>query len=49
MNKKVTMKEWEKSSTDKKIDKATGYKEGSAMDKKIDVAALKKVNAKKGK
>ena len=47
--KKMTMKEWEKSSMDKKIDakmKKKGVKEGSKEDVKMDKAALAAYNKK---
>lgn len=58
MKKPMTMKSWEKSKADKRMDKANAKKagvsvkkwEGSKADEKADKAALKKVNAKrKGK
>jgi len=50
--KKMSMKEWEKSPMDKKMDKklkAKGVKEGSKKDVAMDKKALKAYNAKKGK
>jgi len=47
--KKMTMKEWERSSMDKKKDaalKKKGVKEGSKMDMKMDKAALAAYNKK---
>jgi len=44
---KMTMKKWEGSAADRKIDKAKGYKEGSKADMKADKAAVKKANRKK--
>jgi hypothetical protein len=44
---KMTMKKWEGSTADRKIDKAKGYKEGSKADMKADKAAVKKINKKK--
>jgi len=44
---KITMKKWEGSKADRKIDKAKGYKEGSKADMKADKAAVKKANKKK--
>ena len=44
---KMTMKQFEKSATDKKLDKKNGYKEGSKKDMAADKAALAKMN--KGK
>jgi len=49
---KMTMKQWEKSSMDKKMDKklaAKGIKEGSKKDVAMDKKALKAYNAKKAK
>jgi len=46
---KMTMKQWEKSPMDKKIDKASGFKEGSKKDRNLDKAALALVNKKKRK
>lgn len=46
---KTTMKQYEKSSADKKADKAGGYKEGSKADMKADRAAVTKANRKGGK
>ena len=43
---KMTMKKWEGSKADKKMDKAKGYKEGSPKDMKADKAAVKKANKK---
>ena len=43
---KMTMKKYEGSKADKKIDKAKGYKEGSPKDMKADKAAVKKANKK---
>lgn len=45
--KKMSMKEWESSSMDKKLDRKLGYKEGSKEDKVADKKALAKFNAKK--
>ena len=52
---KMTMKKFEKTAADKKIDREGAKKagvsmkkwEGSAADKKADKAAVKKMNAKK--
>lgn len=45
--KKMTMKQYEKSSIDKKLDsKKWAPKEWSKADKKIDKAKLKKINKK---
>ena len=52
---KMTMKRFEKTAADKKLDKAGAKKagvsikkwEGSAADKKADKAAVKKMNARK--
>ena len=44
---KMTMKKWEGSKADNKMDKAKGYKEGSKADMKADKAAVKKANKKK--
>jgi len=49
---KMTMKQWEKSPMDKKMDKklaAKGIKEGSKKDTAMDKKALKAYNAKKAK
>ena len=49
---KMTMKQWEKSPMDKKLDKkmaAKGIKEGSKKDMAMDKKALKAYNAKKAK
>lgn len=49
---KMTMKEWEKSSMDKKEDKklrAKGIKEGSKKDVAMDKKALAAYNKKSGK
>lgn len=43
----MTMKQFEKSSTDKKLDKKYGYKEGSKKDNAMDRKALKKNNKNK--
>jgi hypothetical protein len=43
---KMTMKKYEGSKADMKIDKARGYKEGSKADMKADKAAVKKANKK---
>ena len=42
---KMTMKKWEKSKADAKMDK--GVKEGSAKDKKLDKSGVKKANKKR--
>lgn len=50
--KKMSMKAWEKSPMDKKMDKklkAKGVKEGSKKDVAMDKKALKAYNAKMGK
>lgn len=47
--KPMTMKEWEKSSADKKMDKKMGYKEGSKKDMAADRKGLAKANAKRCK
>jgi hypothetical protein len=52
---KMTMKAWEKTAADKKMDKAGAKKAGMSMkkwenskaDKKADVAAVRKMNARK--
>lgn len=49
MKKPMTMKQWEKSPADKKMDKKMGYREGSAKDRAADRKGLAKMNAKKGK
>lgn len=46
-NGKMTMRQFEKSSADKKMDK--NVKEGSAADRRMDKAALAKINRKRGK
>ena len=43
-HKKLTMKQWEKSSMDKKIDKEHGYIEGTKRDNTADRKALAKYN-----
>lgn len=43
---KMTMKQWEASSMDKKLDKQLGYKEGSKEDNAADKKALKAYNSK---
>jgi hypothetical protein len=48
--KKMSMKEWEKSPMDKKMDKklaAKGIKEGSKKEQAMDRAAMKKYEKKK--
>jgi len=45
--KKMTMKEWEKSPMDKKLDKKHGLKEGSKKDNAADKKALAAYNKKK--
>jgi hypothetical protein len=47
MTKKMTMKEWEKSPMDKKLDKKHGFKEGSTKDTAADKKALASYNKKK--
>lgn len=49
--KKMTPAKWEKTAADKKMDAKPGApKEGSAADRKSDMAGIKKANAKmKGK
>ena len=48
--KPMTMKQYEKSSADRKADASGKHgKEGSAKDKKMDKAALAKINAKRKK
>lgn len=49
MKKPMTMKKWEASAADKKMDKKMGYKEGSKRDMAADRKGLAKMNAKKGK
>lgn len=49
MKKPMTMKKWEGSPADKKMDKKMGYKEGSKRDMAADRKGLAKMNAKKGK
>ena len=45
---KMTMKQYEKSAADRKADKAGKHgMEGSAKDKRMDKAALAKINAKR--
>jgi hypothetical protein len=46
---KMTMKQWEKSPMDKKIDKASGFKEGSKKDRALDKVAKKMCQGKKQK
>lgn len=43
----MTMKKYEGSAADKKIDKAKGYKEGSKKDTAADRKAVAKANKKK--
>lgn len=45
MVKKMTMKKWEKSKADAKMDK--GVKEGSAKDKRLDKKGVKAANKKR--
>lgn len=49
MKKPMTMKQYEKTSYDKKIDKKMGHKEGSKKDMAADRKGLAKLNAKRGK
>ena len=50
MKKKMTMKKFEGSKADMKMDKKMGYKEGSPADMKADRAAVAKANkGKKGR
>ena len=42
---KMTMKKWEGSSADKRMDKRMGVKEGSKADMRADRAAVKKANS----
>lgn len=46
MAKKMTLKTWEGSPADRKIDKKRGLKEGSPSDLRADRAAVKQANAK---
>jgi len=46
---KMTMKKFEGSKADKKIDAKTGYKEGGAKDNARDKKEVMKANGKKGK
>lgn len=46
---KVTMKQWEGSSADKKMDKKLGYKEGSKKDNAADRKAVAALNKKRKK
>ena len=45
--KKATMKQYEKSAQNRAMDKKYGMKEGSPREKKMDKAALSKINRKK--
>ena len=45
--KKMTMKKWEGSKADKKMDKKAGVKEGSKKDNAMDRKAVKKINKKR--
>lgn len=47
--KKMTMKRWEGSKADAKMDKKLGYAEGSAKDNAADKKAVAKLNKRKGK
>lgn len=48
--KKMTMAQYEKSATDKRIDKQMGYKEGSKADRAADRKNLSKINkSRRGK
>ena len=47
--KPMTMKEWEKSPMDKKLDKKSGLKEGSKKEQATYRKALAKENAKRAK
>ena len=47
MKKKMTMKAWEGSPADRKMDKKLGFKEGSAKDDAADRKAVKKANSGK--
>ena len=49
MKKKMTMKAWEGSPADRKIDKKKGWKEGSAADNAADKKAVAKANKKKAR
>ena len=47
--KKLTLKKWEGSKADEKIDKKMGYKEGSKKDMALDKKAVAAANKKKVK
>lgn len=49
MAKKMTMKKWEGSAADRKMDKKLGFKEGSKKDNAADRKAVAKINKRKGK
>jgi hypothetical protein len=49
MKKPMSMKQYEKTSYDKKMDKKMGYKESGKKDMAADRKGLAKMNAKKGK
>lgn len=46
---KMSMKRWEGSRADRKMDRKLGYKEGSRKDNAADRAAVRKINRRKGK
>lgn len=46
---KMTLKKWETSKADEKIDKKMGYKEGSKKDMALDKKAVAKANKGKKK
>lgn len=46
--KKMTLKKWEGSKADAKIDKKMGYKEGSKKDMALDKKSVAAANKKKG-
>ena len=45
---KTTMKNWESSKADEKMDRKKGFSEGSKADQKADRSAVAKINGKKG-
>lgn len=45
--KKMTLKKWEGSKSDEKIDKKMGYKEGSKKDMALDKKSVSAANKKK--
>ena len=48
MKKPMSMKKWEGSAADKRMDKKMGYKEGGKKDMAADRKAVKNANSKRG-